>query len=392
MGAASTFPHLKLLDRYVLRSFFEPFLICTLGFLAIWLIFDLSDNGPDFIQAKASPKLIALFYLTQLPSIVLVVLPVGLLLALLFSLSRMSRTNEIISMLTAGRSIVRVLMPLFFVGLGCTALLWWLNRELAPRADAIKKIALEQIQRGRKRMEQEALEAHLFRDRKTGRTWYIEKHRMSTNTLQGVVIVQQDEQGNIVEKWYARRADWDPRTGDWGLIAGMHVQFDTEGNELRREDFSTSDGPNARRIQGWPETPWRIASSNFDAQNLTVPELEQYLAQNHDFPDLNLAPYRTYLHYRHALPWTCLVVVLIAAPLGIVFNRRGVLAGVASSIFIFFGMVFATNLFLALGKGMRVPPIAAAWTPNLIIGAIGLFLLYMRSGNRDFASFFARRR
>lgn len=382
------FTRLKLLDRYVLRSFLEPFIISTLGFLAIWLIFDLSDNGPDFIQAKAPLKLVALFYLTQLPAIVLVVLPVGLLLALLFSLSRMSRTNEIISQLTAGLSVVRILMPLFGVGLICTGLLWWLNQELAPHSDAIKKVALEQISKGRKSMRQEAIESHLFRDRMTGRTWYVEKYRMGTNTLQGVVIVQQDETGNIVSKWYARRADWDPRTGDWGLLSGMKVEFDTEGNELKREDFST----NARLIKGWSETPWRISSSNLEPQNLSVDELNQYLAQNHDFPDLNLAPYRTYLQYRHALPWTCLVVVLIAAPLGIVFNRRGVLAGVAISIFIFFGMVFATNLFLALGKGMRVTPLVAAWTPNAIIGVIGLFLLYLRSTNRDVSSLFARRR
>lgn len=379
---------MKLLDRYVLRSFLEPFLICTAGFLAIWLIFDLSDNGPDFIQAKASPKAITLFYLTQLPSIILVVLPVGLLLALLFSLSRMSRTNEIISMLTAGRSVVRVLMPLFFVGLVCTGIMWKLNQEWAPHADAIKKNALEQMQRGKKQVERETLEAHLFRDRKTGRTWYVQKHRINSNTLKDVTIVQQDAAANIVAKWYAPRADYDPRTGHWILIHGLKVEFDTTGNEINRLDFTTS----SRRMKDWTETPWRITSSNFEAQNLSVPELRRYLEQNHDFPAIALAPYHTYLHYRQALPWTGLVVVLIAAPLGIVFNRRGVLAGVASSIFIFFGMVFATNLFLALGKGMRVSPLVAAWAPNAVIAAIGLFLLYLRSGNRDFATLFARRR
>jgi LPS export ABC transporter permease LptG len=382
------FSDLKLLDRYVLRSFFEPFIICTFGFLAIWLIFDLSDNGPDFIAAKASLKVVGFFYLTQLPAIILIVLPVGLLLAMLFSLSRMSRTNEIISQLTAGRSVVRVVMPLIFVGLLCTGILGWLNYELAPHADAIKKVALEQISKGQKSMRQEAIEGHLFRDRMTGRTWYCEKYRMGSNTLQGVVVVQQDEKANIVSKWYARRADYDPRSGDWGLIAGMKVEFDTEGNELRREDFSE----NMRRVTDWSETPWRISSSNFEAQNLSVPELRQYLTQNHDFPEFNLAPYRTFLQYRHALPWTCLVVVLIAAPLGIVYNRRGVLAGVASSIFIFFGMIFSTNLFLALGKGMRVSAAVAAWTPNAVIALIGLFLLYLRSTNRDFAGLFIRRR
>jgi hypothetical protein len=37
---------------------------------------------------------------------------------------------------------------------------------------------------------------------------------------------------------------------------------------------------------------------------------------NADFPATLLAPFRTHLHYRFALPWTCLVVVCIAAPLG----------------------------------------------------------------------------
>ena len=47
---------MKLLDRYVLRNFLEPFVICFFGFIAIWLIIDLSDNGPDFLDARASLK------------------------------------------------------------------------------------------------------------------------------------------------------------------------------------------------------------------------------------------------------------------------------------------------------------------------------------------------
>ena len=104
---------MQKLDRYVLRNFFEPFLICLGGFIAIWLIIDFSDNSNDFLQARASAKTIAAFYLTQLPATILLSLPIGLLLAVLYSLSSMSRRNEIISMLTAGRSVTRVLLPLF---------------------------------------------------------------------------------------------------------------------------------------------------------------------------------------------------------------------------------------------------------------------------------------
>lgn len=362
--------------------------MCTLGFLAIWLIFDLSDNANDFIQGKASPKVLAGFYLTQLPSIVIMVLPVGLLLALLFSLSKMSRSNELIAQLTAGRSVFRILLPLFGIGFICTAILAYLNYELAPKADSIKKIALEQIQKGKKKAERDAIEAHLFRDRQTLRSWYIRKMRVNSPSLSNVVIVQQDEQGRIIQKWYADRADWVEKSGDWVLKRGMRVDFDAAGQETARDVFQFD----ARVLKGWTESPWRIASANFEPQNLSIPELHEYLVFNHDFPRTALAPFRTLLEHRRALPWTCIVVVLIAAPLGIVFNRRGVLAGVASSIFIFFGMIFLTNLFLALGKGDRISPWTAAWAPNLFVGTIGLVLLWLRNSNRDLPKLFSKRR
>ena len=136
-------------------------------------------------------------------------------------------------------------------------------------------------------------------------------------------------------------------------------------------------------MSGWRETPWRISSSSFEAQSLSVPELRDYIKYNNDFPRAQLAAYRTHLSQRFALPWNCFAVVLVAAPLGIVYSRRGVFGGVVASIFIFFGMIFTTNLCLALGKGDRLSPFAAAWTPNLVVAGIGLVLLYMRSTNRD---------
>src|SRR4051812_38239744 len=184
---------MRLLDRYVLRNFFEPFFLCFFGFLAIWLIFDLSDNGPDFISEHASLRIVLQFYLTQLPAIVMIVLPVGLLLALLFSMSKMSRSNEIISMLTAGCSVVRVIFPLIIVGVLASLLLLALNYSLAPHAEGIKKVALSQITRGRSMIERPALESHLFRDRDTLRTWYVKRMRQDDAMLSDVVIIQQDK-------------------------------------------------------------------------------------------------------------------------------------------------------------------------------------------------------
>jgi lipopolysaccharide export LptBFGC system permease protein LptF len=119
------------------------------------------------------------------------------------------------------------------------------------------------------------------------------------------------------------------------------------------------------------------------AEFLSIPELREYLNFNSDFPSTLLAPFATHLHYRLALPWTCFVVALIATPLGIGFSRRGILSSVAAAILIVVSMSFVTHLFLALGEGARIPDWAAAWTPNLLFGVLGLVLFYYRATNRE---------
>jgi lipopolysaccharide export system permease protein len=383
---------MKLLDRYIIRNFVEPFLMCFCGFIAIWLIIDLNDNHQDFLEAHASLRQVTGYYLTQLPSTILFSLPVGLLLALLSSLSAMSRRNEIISMLTAGRSVLRVLAPVLCIGVLAAGGSLWLNWKLAPHAEGIKKVAMKQIRRRKQAGEIEPVNGHLFRDRLNDRTWFIRRFYPGPGLSQfdDVHIMQQTEDGKITRKWYAQHAIYEASTKTWVLENGMIVEFNDAGDIESTDPFLNG----VRRISGWTETPWRVSSSQLDPGNLSIPELQDYMRYNSDFPQAQLAPYRTNLSDRWALPLSCLIVVLIAAPLGIVYNRRGVLAGVATGIFIFFAMMLTRYLFLALGKGDRVNPTWAPWIPDIVFGAVGLVLLWFRSTNRDMPSlsFFKKRK
>ena len=96
---------IRRLDRYVTVYFLQAYFYCIAGFLSIWFIFDVSDNISTFLDQRISRMLILKYYLAQIPQILVILLPVALLLALLFSLGRMSRSNEIVSMLTAGVSL-----------------------------------------------------------------------------------------------------------------------------------------------------------------------------------------------------------------------------------------------------------------------------------------------
>jgi len=291
----------------------------------------------------------------------------------------MSRSNEIIAMLTAGQSLPRLLMPLIGAGVVLTGVCAALNFSLAPHSDSIKKELKNKI--SKKSDKKSSLDGQLFFNRSNRRFWFVRKmpsRASDSSILQNVTILEQNNAGAITAEWLAFTASYKPETKTWLFSHGTAVQFAPDGTIQSGKPFNTL------QIDGWSETPWRIASSNIDPQGLSVPELRDYLHFNSDFPRAQLAPYATHFQYRWALPFQCLVVVLFTGPLAIVFSRRGVLTGIAGAIFLFAGMTFFTFLMLAFGKGGRVSAFTAAWTPIIIFGLIGLLLLYMKGANREF--------
>lgn len=367
---------MQILDRYIFIRVLQPLIYCVLGFVSVWLVFDLSENAPAFIENKAPLSLVAEFYLLRAPEIILMSLPVGLLLASLYALTQMSRRNEIISMLCAGRSVIRLLMPLFILGLILTAIATALNYAAAPHAGAVKTEILSDISKGGD-LNRKAVRGHLFRNREDRRFWHIWRLNPAIERLQWVQIIQEDENGNLQRNYYAEKAAYDHQTHTWRLDNGKVVDFTPQGDIKDQRWFEVL------KIRDFSETPWRISSSVLDANLLSVPELHEYLTNNAHFSPARLAPYRTQLAYRWALPWGSFVAILIAGPLGIVYSRRGLMGSITMAIGLFFFMVLGSSVFLALGKGHRIDPMLAAWTPVVIFGGVGVLMMWMRTTNRE---------
>lgn len=364
---------MRLLDRYVIRNFLQAYVYCIVGFISIWLIFDVSDNISTFLEDRISLRMVGRYYLSQVPQILVVLLPVALLLALLFSLGRMSRSNEVVSMLTAGVSLPRVIAPLIAIGLLTTIGSTALNYALAPHAEYARKTILEQQSSRQAR----GIVGQIFRNRTDYRTWFVQQFYPGSNEFHTVEVIQQDANDNTVRTYFISLAVYHPEQHAWEMRMGRVIDYDAAGNITHSENFET------KTITDWSETPFRLSSANFRAEFLSVPELREYLRFNSDFPQTLLAPFATHLQHRIALPWSCFVIVLIAAPLGVGYSRRGILASVAAAVALVFAMNFITHLFLALGEGARVPAAIAAWTPDIIFAVIGVVLLYYRATNRE---------
>jgi lipopolysaccharide export system permease protein len=363
-----------ILDRYLLKNFLVPFCYSLFGILGIWLIYDLGVEGPRFLELHLSFRIIAIYYLAQIPFMLVSWMPLAVLLGLLYVLTRMSRRNEIVSMLGAGRSVPRVLLPLILFGLFLTGICLYLNYELAPRGYYVMNNMMDEVSKGHSKVTY--LDGHVFVNRRQHRIWFVQLLNTKTNEVKGLEVTQQDD--NEVIQWvaYANSAVHDGTLHTWTLYDGKISHVDPEGNVTDEEFFDK------REIKDWSETIWQLGSSALVGRMMTVPELQHYLKVNSDFPERTLAEYRTQLWYRFALPVNVLVIVFIASPLCVVFSRRGALGGVAVGLLLFIVLFGANNIFAALGTGSRVSPLVAAWSPAAAFLLLGIALVYLRSTNR----------
>jgi LPS export ABC transporter permease LptG len=301
-------------------------------------------------------------------------MPLSVLLGLLYVLTRMSRRNEIVSMLSAGRSVFRVLLPLIILGLALTGVCTWLNYQLAPKGYYAMNYMIDEISKGKSK--KSILEGHIFVNRREHRIWFIQELNTKTGEITGIEVTQQDQNEVIRSVTYAARATQDRARDLWILYNGKTSEVDADGNFTDEEFFQKKE------IFGWSETPWQLSSSSLQGKLMTVPELQHYLRVNSDFPAANLAEYQTQLWYRFALPWNVIIAVLITCPLCVVFSRRGALGGVAGGLIFFIAQFMVSNIFIALGQGYRIPALVAAWAPALLFFCIGLCLFILRATNR----------
>ena len=153
--------------------------------------------------------------------------------------------------------------------------------------------------------------------------------------------------------------------------------------------FTDGDSPSFEQMETdlvrktWKETPSQIIKPGLDVEYLGIPELSTWLASPiAKQPTSNASAYLTHWHYRWALPITCIVTVLLAAPLSIHFARRGAGSGVFVAVVLSVLMIFVSTITLSLGEASIVSPWLAAWLPNIVFTLIGFWLYHRRITGR----------
>ena len=376
-GARYPARKMRLLDRYLFRELLTPLAYCLGGFLIFWVTYDLFTELEELQERKLHTLDVLAYILAMTPEFLVTVLPVALLLALLYTLANHARYNEITAMRAAGVSLWRICVPYFIIGFFASLALFVLNEFLAPRgADRANRILTRYVQKpGDGARDQ----FHGFANAREHRLWHFDEYRVQTAEMLNPQINWNLPDG---ASWQlnAARAVW--TNGVWTFFNAMeYAQAGTSAPIV--PEWQTN--VNVLAVPQFDETPAQIKSeikiSNYenrrDIRKADIPlaDIQTYLRLHPDLPRDKSAWLLTKLYGRLAAPWTCMVVVLIAVPFGATPGRRNLFYGVAGIIALTFTFFVLQSVSLAFGSGGYLPAWLAAWLPNMIFAATGLFLM-----------------
>lgn len=125
---------MRLIERYIIRQIAVAFLLCLVALSAVvWMTQALREF--DLLTAKGQTVLLfAKFTLLLLPTLVMVIAPVALFIACIYTLNRLNRDSELVILFASGASRCTLVRPFLIWGLVVTLALYAMSLHFIPES------------------------------------------------------------------------------------------------------------------------------------------------------------------------------------------------------------------------------------------------------------------
>ena len=221
---------LKRIDKYIIKKYLSTFFFTMLIFSMLSIIIDFSNNVEDFIEEDVTVyQIIVEYYLNWVLWINGLLVPLYALIAVIFFTSRMAYNSEIISILNAGVSFRRLMVPYLVAAGFITTLHLIANHYVIPIGSKIHYDFQHQYiwkynDKGKTN------DVHLFIGPET--TAYIKHYRKQDSTARDIKI-EQYRDNHLVYLLKARIAEWQGPPDKWKLKDYEIRTFDGKKETLK---------------------------------------------------------------------------------------------------------------------------------------------------------------
>jgi LPS export ABC transporter permease LptF/LPS export ABC transporter permease LptG len=355
-----------ILDDMILRDFALYLVLIMSTFLVLALVFTFFELLTDIVRNKVPLITVAEYLWNLSPSMIYLMAPMGVLLAVLITFGLLEKSSELTAMKATGFSIYRATLPVIILSGVFASGLFVFDQLYIPHTNREQEILRNEI-KGK------PAQTYLQADRKwifgqSDEIYYYRVFDPDQNIFGGISVFEFDPNTfQLTRRIQAEHAYWDPRLQKWVFEKGW--VRDLKGASI--QNYRTFD---IQTFDDLHEDPGYFKKEVKQSSEMNYDELRSYIddLQQSGFDTIRL---KVQLQKKIAFPLITLVMAILAIPFAASGRRGGALVGVAVALGIAVVYWVTAGLFEAMGDANQLPALIAAWAPDFIFALAGGYML-----------------
>lgn len=352
------------IDRYISGLFWFYFIGGLLVFVTLFVSIDALSMMVTY--DKVAPMSLLHYYAYGLPEVFYKMAPMACLLATIFTISTLNRNSELVALYSIGMSLLRISMPiLLWVCCLCYVVFSVSDRVMPSFAKSKNFIFYNEIKKN----------PSLYSIVKNAKIWYRSKDTIfylktlnpETHEAQGLTLYYFNQSWDLVQMMTAQKVLMQGQ--NWDLLDGSVTIFTDDSSFPLTNQFKKK-----KIVMG--EDAKDLSQTANTSDVLSLQDLSQFIKKNRE-AGLETTQYEVDYHSKYGYAFAALVMALVGIPFSVGRARSGgMMLNVGVCIlFIFVYWIFYSSA-LTLGSHGQIPPIMAAWAPNLAM--LGLATYFFR--------------
>lgn len=351
---------MNLIKSHLLREALFSVLLVSIVLLAVFSFFDMIQELENLGKGSYTLGKIFIFVLLSAPGHVYEVIPVAVLIGSLYTLAQLARNSELVVMQASGMSMMRIGIPLLWVGILFGVLTFLVGEMVTPMSE--KNAQRLRLKATHKIVAQEFRSGFWVKDGKN----FVNVHQVKPDAeLVNVHIYQFNNQFNLKNIQHAKSARYN---GQYWLMTDVTetvINKDkivvNKSKKLRWDSLIKPELLNVLLI-----VPEKMSA-------LSLYSYIQHLTENKQ----STSRYEFALWSKLVYPVASAMMVILALPFGFSQQR---MSGVGAKIFtgIALGIVFQVlnRVFVHLGLLNDWSPLFSTTLPTLIFLSLALLMMH----------------
>ncbi|GLI34513.1 LptF/LptG family permease [Desulforhabdus amnigena] len=371
------------LYRYILKEQIFPLSICLLGLSFVLVTGRMLQLARYLFTSSVTFLDLAGLMVLAMPKLLTYTLPMATLMGILLAFVRINGDNELIALRAAGISFKQLFPPVAIVLLLTTFLSFYNMLSIIPTSSRAFESKLKSLGRASLPL---LLREGVFIDTIPDLVFFFRNVDPSHLTIKGI-LVQDQREPKVRVTIVAEHAQIVYQKNTNRMVFKMYNGIITRVPD----DFQDAQAVTFRDYNLVLSLDEIFGTSPKDSKGKTQMTFREVLEKIHQpgqNPDVR---YLMELHQRIALPMGCLILGLVAPPLGAMFRQKGRMTGITLAV----GIFLAYYVVLSAGKGLcengLLPASLAIWTPNILTLGIAAYLWFKLQRETPFESSLWRR-